>query len=147
MPQTGSVSGSAFAASGFLLEQQPCAASWSWCAAGAGAVARGLQREHLRVRLALALVPAFADGFLTLRDHAADHGVRPRGVGATLGQAQRTRHAVVVEGGETGFGHASSTRCGGGSVCATRYAGTIDMITTGVPCSDGRSSTCQPSDA
>ena len=64
------------------------------------AFASRLEREHLGVRPALALVEAFADDFAIAGDHAADHRVRPRGVGAAFGEPQRARHHGVVDGGE-----------------------------------------------
>jgi hypothetical protein len=54
--------------------------------------ARGAQREHFRVRLAGTLVPAFADDFIAMCNHAADARIGLRGEQATFGKAQGARH-------------------------------------------------------
>ena len=62
-----------------------------------------LQREHFRMRPALALVPAFADDRVAMREHTADHRVRSGGERAALGQPQRARHHPVVDRTEGHF--------------------------------------------
>ena len=59
-------------------------------------IARGLQRDDFGVRATGLRMPAFRDHLVAVRDHAADHRIRPRGVGAAFGQAQRPRHHRVV---------------------------------------------------
>jgi hypothetical protein len=66
---------------------------------GAGCVGAGLfQRDHLGVRAAGALVPAFTDDLLVLRDDATDARVRRGGVQPLLRQLEGTPHHGVVEG-------------------------------------------------
>ena len=60
------------------------------------------QRVDLGVRLARALVPAFADHRAVLDDHAADPRIRRRRVEAALGQHERARHVRAVGVGERG---------------------------------------------
>ena len=66
------------------------------------------QREHFGVRFAGALVPAFGDDFVAVRDHAADARIGLRREQPALGQSQRARHVRVVGRGE--FGHCAFLR-------------------------------------
>jgi hypothetical protein len=73
----------------------------------ARALAGILERKHFRVRLAGTLVPAFADDFIAMCNHAADARIGLRGEQAAYGQAQGARHHYVIGGGE--FAQASPT--------------------------------------
>ena len=68
----------------------------------ASALARCAQCVHFGMRLAGTLVPALADDFVAVRDHAADARIGLRGEQTLLGQAQRTRHVTMVGGAERG---------------------------------------------
>ena len=60
------------------------------------------------MRLAGALVPAFADDLAVVDDHAADARVRRRRVEAAFGKRERARHVRAVGVGE--YGHRTMPR-------------------------------------
>ncbi len=65
-----------------------------------GPLARRLQRQDFRMRLAGPGMEALADHFIALRDHAADHGIGPGGIGAAFGEPQRAGHHQMIGGTE-----------------------------------------------
>jgi len=75
------------------------------CHVGARATctfARRAQGEHFRVRFACASMPAFADDFIAVRDHAADARIGLGREKAAFGEAQRARHQGMIGGGKNG---------------------------------------------
>ena len=67
--------------------------------------ARGAQREDFGVRLAGALVPAFADDLFAMSDHAADARIGLRRMQTEIGEAQRARHVGMINGGKRAWNH------------------------------------------
>ena len=57
-----------------------------------------MQREHLRMRLAGALVPALANDFAFLDQHTADAGVRVCRIQPSRGELQRAAHMKLILG-------------------------------------------------
>ena len=62
------------------------------------ALARFLQREHLRMRLAGALMPGGADDLVVAHDDAPHAWIRARGVQPAARQPQGMRHVAVIGG-------------------------------------------------
>src|SRR5688572_32891757 len=67
----------------------------------AGAFACGADRDGLCMRLARALVPAFADDFLITRQHRADARIGMGAVQPSFRELERAAHGGFIECAET----------------------------------------------